>query len=339
MKHKLIESIASQMNIPIADGSEWISQTVYSLAGQMGLASLWDHSDDKNTVSIQHFKDRMKQVFSTYANIYPELDNIIPKDKNVLLDEIYSIYLRSGFFYHSAYQISPALEASSGYKTVTLHRGSLHDVSLFRSGLGEYSLKEYSGENTIAEMFGLQPFSFENYLEDLIPDSEWEPIVWPEKTEYLRLEPPFSRGYWKQLPDKDNRISLARFGEFKKQYVLYCFQDGTYYHKIIPEWKLRDCVSDTSQQFGEYRRIAIALLKKYGTLPEIGVKEIGGLMEIKLGYRLPPSEETFYKLYSWPLRYDFTSDMTQVFTRKMAKKAYLVFRHELEMIGYRFVEE
>ena len=85
MKHKLIESIASQMNIPIADGSEWISQTVYSLAGQMGLASLWDHSDDKNTVSIQHFKDRMKQVFSTYANIYPELGNIIPKDKNAAI--------------------------------------------------------------------------------------------------------------------------------------------------------------------------------------------------------------------------------------------------------------
>ena len=43
-------------------------------------------------------------------------------------------------------------------------------------------------------------------------------------------------------------------------------------------------------------------------------------MEIKVGYRLPPSEEDFFKLYSWPMRYDFTSKSPQVFTRKMAKQ-------------------
>ena len=61
--------------------------------------------------------------------------------------------------------------------------------------------------------------------------------------------------------------------------------------------------------------------------------------EIKLGYRLPPSEENFFKLYSWHVRYDFTSKTPQVFTRMMARQIYPMFKHELESMGYCFVEE
>ena len=91
--------------------------------------------------------------------------------------------------------------------------------------------------------------------------------------------------------------------------------------------------------YGEYRRIAIALLKRYGTLPGSEVKASGDLIEIKLGYRLPPSEEEFFKLYSWPVRYDFSSKLPPVFTRKMTRQIYPMFKHELESIGYCFVEE
>ena len=57
MKDNLIASIGSQLNIPVTEDKEWICQTVYSLAGQMALASLWDHNDDNQSVSIQHFKN------------------------------------------------------------------------------------------------------------------------------------------------------------------------------------------------------------------------------------------------------------------------------------------
>lgn len=81
-------------------------------------------------------------------------------------------------------------------------------------------------------------------------------------------------------------------------------------------------------------RIAAALLKRYGALPEIKATASGDLMEVKLGYRLPPPEEAFFKLYSWPARYD----APQVFTRTMARQVYPVFKHGLETIGYCFVE-
>ena len=121
--------------------------------------------------------------------------------------------------------------------------------------------------------------------------------------------------------------------------IEYRYDNGVYQYQPVPEWRIRDYFSNDTGSYGEYRRIAIALLNRYGTIPEIKAKESGTLMEIKVGYRLPPSEEEFFKLYSWPVRYDFTSKAPQVFTRKMTKQVFPMFKSELEKIGYCFAEE
>lgn len=270
---------------------------------------------------------------------------MFPKDKTDLLEEMYSIYLRTGFFYHSAYQLSPATYVSAGSGDIIFHRGSTPDEKLFMSGLGFYSCQESTFDGTIAKMFGLQEQSFESYLEEMLGHSGWETIDWPDNTEFLRLNPPFSRGYWEQTPNKDDRISLARYGEPNKTFVFYRHQNGIYHQKTIPEWRVLDALPrDTSNHknpvdYGEYRRIAIALLKRYDVLPVIKANINEALVEIKLGYRLPPPEEEFFKLYSWPVRYDFSSQSPQVFTRKMARQVYPMFKYNLESIGYCFVEE
>lgn len=339
MTNDLIASIGRQLNIPKSDSNEWARQVVYSIAGQMALASLWDYDENGESVSIQHFKNRITQVFDAYEGIYPKIWFLLPKDKSNLIDEIYFIYLRNGFFYHSAYQISPAAPAMAVYKDLAFHRGSSPDEKLFMSGLGFYSAKKTTSDSTIAQMFRLQEQTFESYLEDLLACGEWETIDWPDNTEFLRLEPPFKRGYWQQVPERDGRVSLAKYGEPNEIFSFYRWDNGTYQQKQIPEWRIRDYFSNEVGTYGEYRRIAIALLKQYGTLPEIKAKDSGTLMEIKVGYRLPPSEEEFFKLYSWPIQYDFTTNPLQVFTRTMAKQVYPMFKHELESIGYCFVEE
>ena len=122
----------------------------------------------------------------------------------------------------------------------------------------------------------------------------------------------------------------------QKNYVFYRYHNGIYQQKPIPDWRIRNYFpentsNDSSRNmYGEYRRIAIALLKRYGTLPGSEVKASGDLIEIKLGYRLPPSEEEFFKLYSWPVRYDFSSKLPPVFTRKLTRQIYPMFNHELE---------
>lgn len=339
MTNDLIISIGKQLNIPRSDDNEWACQIVYSVAGQMALASLWDHSEGSDSVSIQHFKSRIAQIIDAYGDIYPEIKFLLPEDRTILIDEIYSIYLRNGFFYHTAYQIVPAAPAASTVGNLTLYRGNSPDLKLFMSGLGFYSTQKSNYNGNVEKMFCLQEQTFEIYLEEQLDSGEWEVIDWPNNTEFLRLEPPFTRGYWKQSPDNDGRISLARYGEPNKIFVFYRYDNGVYQYKPVPEWRIRDYFSNDTGSYGEYRRIAIALLNRYGTIPEIKAKESGNLMEIKVGYRLPPSEEEFFKLYSWPVRYDFTSKAPQVFTRKMTKQVFPMFKSELEKIGYCFAEE
>lgn len=338
MTDELITSIARQLNIPQSAGSEWICQVVYSVAGQMALASLWDHHEDASTISIQHFKNRIGQIFDAYKRMYPEVCYLLPEDKSVLIDTMYEIYLRNGYFYHSTHQISPAAPATATCQGVTLYRGSSPDAKLLMSGLGFYSVQKTNSDLTIAQMFCLQEQSFDSYLQEMMDYGEWKPIQWPEKTAFLRLDPPFTRGYWQQKPTKDGRISVARYGEPNQIYVFYRFFDGRYQQKQIPEWRIRDYFLNDAG-YGEYRRIAIALLKQYGNFPDIVAKPSGDLMEVSTGYRLPPSEEAFFRLFSWPVRYEFSAKLPPVFTRKMTKQIYSIFKHTLESIGYRFVEE
>lgn len=335
MTSDLIASIGRQLNIPGLDDNEQICRTVYSVAGQMALASLWDHIEEGALISIQHFKNRIAQTFDAYESLCPGIAGVLLRERAALIDEIYSIYLRCGYFYHSAYQISPSAPVQAGYGNLMLYRGTSPDARLFMSGLGFYSLSEkMSAESSVAVMFGLQEQALEGYLNELLGSGGWETVTWPENTEFLRLDPPFFREYWQQTPNQDHRVSLARYGEPNKIFAFCRYDNGAYQQKPIPQWRIQDHDSAGAGGFGEYLRIAAALLKRYGALPEIKATASGDLMEVKLGYRLPPPEEAFFKLYSWPARYD----APQVFTRTMARQVYPVFKHGLETIGYCFVE-
>lgn len=339
MINDLLNSISKELNIPKTNDNEWVCQIVYSVAGKMALASLWDHAEDSETISIQHFKDRMKQIFDAYRNLIPQTQYMLPENTSNLLDDIYTTYRRSGYLYHSIYQVSSCISSTATYQGLLLHRGFSPDSKLFMSGLGFYNIQKIHTENTIANMFSLQQQSFDTYLQELLENDEWNSATFPDNAEYLRLDPPFKRGYWKQEPDKDGRVSLVRYGEPNKIYQFYRYYGNQYWQKSIPTWRLQDFFSDNPTDWGEYRRIATALLMKYGTLPPIAVKRDHDLCEINIGYRLPPSEESFFKLYSWPIRYDFSAKEPQVFRRKMSIQVYPMFKHELEAMGYCFAEE
>lgn len=337
MKNRLLESIGEQLNIP-RKNLDSICQIVYSVAGQMALASLWDQNEEHDKVSVKHFKHRIVKIFDAYTDLYPEINAFIPNDKTVLADGIYSVYLHNGFMYHSSNWLSPAALAEAVSDNIRLVRGASPGAKLFMSGLGFYSTAQHSSDRSVANLFGLQEQSAENYLDELLSSNDWKEITWPENTEYLRLDPPFTISYWQQKPNYDDRISLARFGEPNRIYSFYRYQDGVFQYKIIPEWRIKDYFTN-EVAYGGYRRIAVALLMRYGTLPEIKAKDTGNMLDIRVGYRLPLPEEYFFRLYSWPIRYDFAPKEEPVFFRKMSKRFYPVFKKELSSMGYRFVEE
>lgn len=254
MGNELIISIGRQLNIPGKVDNEWMCRVIYSIAGQMGLASLWDYDEGEDTVSIQHFKERIAEIFAAYEELYSSIKFILPEKKSDLIDEIYHIYLRSGFFYHSAYRISPAVPSFAAYNNLTICRGSSPDAQLFMSGLGYYSRQKSSADKSIAEVFGLQNQGLEDYLGGLLGDGEWVPIDWPDSAEFMYLGPSFRLGYWKQTPDKDGRISLARYGEPSRVYAFYRYYNGQYQQKAIPEWKTQDFSHSYPGSYGEHAR-------------------------------------------------------------------------------------
>ena len=132
---------------------------------------------------------------------------------------------------------------------------------------------------------------------------------------------------------------MVRYGFPNKLYAFYRWRDGIFEQKPIPVWRIDDFRTIGQSGSGEYRRIACALLDHIGELPPILVSFKDWIARIKLGYRLPPAEEDFFKLYSWPINYDVTPKTPQVFQREMSVMVYSILRQHLGSIGYRFVEE
>lgn len=340
MEDELLSSICKQLNIPQISNPQWICQAIYSVAGKMALASLWDHAEDESIISVQHFKGRAAQIFDAYTSLYPQTVRLFSENREDLIQDIYDIYRRTGHFYHTAYKISPAVVSQCKVGNVVLSRGVSPGSKHFMSGLGFYDIGSNQEHETksLAEMFDLQTQPMSDYLQELL-QGEWASVEWPDRTEYLRLDPPFSSRYWKEQPDADGRISLARYGDPNRIYIFYQYKGGHFWQKPIPEWRVNDFRTHGKTGYGEYRRIALALLNLYNQIPVSTAKLTGSLVEIHLGYRLPPAEEDFFRLYSWPSNFDLSPELTQPFRRLMAAAVYPAFKQQLETIGYHFLEE
>ena len=341
MKDQLISEISKQLNIAETAGTESLCKAIYSTTGKMALASIWDHPEDEKFVSIQHFKKRAAQVLDAYLSIYPEAGHRFPLDRSGIIEDIYETYRRNGFFYHSSHRLYPAAPSTGGMGQCALYRGVPPEKPCYMSGLGLYGVtKAAEHSQSAAEMFEMQKQPLSDYLQEVLASNDWNEVEWLDDTEFLRLKPPFSRGYWQEKPDKVETPSMARYGAPNKLYAFYRCLNGHFEQKAIPTWRVDDFRTIGQPGYGEYRRIACGLLEAAQQLPPVAVKfSPNHIVSIKLGYRLPPAEEDFFKLYSWPINYDITQKTPQVFQREMSKIVYPVFKQHLESIGYRFVEE
>lgn len=231
--------------------------------------------------------------------------------------------------------------STGGMGQCALYRGVPPEKPCYMSGLGLYGVtKAAEHSQSAAEMFEMQKQPLSDYLQEVLASNDWNEVEWPDDTEFLRLKPPFSRGYWQEKPDKVETPSMARYGAPNKLYAFYRCLNGHFEQKAIPTWRVDDFRTIGQPGYGEYRRIACGLLEAAQQLPPVAVKfSPNHIVSIKLGYRLPPAEEDFFKLYSWPINYDITQKTPQVFQREMSKIVYPVFKQHLESIGYRFVEE
>lgn len=306
--------------------NDWKARLIYSICGMMAYASLWDNTDDE-PVSIVHVKSRIRTILASYRTMYPEIEASLPSDSEKLEDEITGIFQNAGIVYHCQNRIAPSMKREASAGKVLFQRGIAVDSISCVSGLGFYSEQgEKTGTDEVKAMFGLQSETLQTIWHNTLSAAAWEKgTAFDGNTEYLRLEPPFYKGYWGNKPDADGRVSILRSGMKGSQlYYLYRSSHSIMEVSPIPKWQTES---------GNHRTLTCACLAAYGVLPSIEYAEDGDLIHVRLGYLLPPRELSFLKLYSWPESYiSLPSD----FKRKIPVEVFEAIKDVLTDEGYKF---
>ena len=310
--------------------SMWKARTVYSLLGQMGLSSLYDKYPEE-TVSITHFKKRIKTIMKIYLELYPnDLSSVFLADENVIADEIYYVYLKTGNFYHRNFNIRSANECSASYHGIELLRGYSPETKHNISGLGNYRKTNHEDDPiSVVRMFQLSEDDLKTRWNNLIANiAEWRKIQLDTDTEYLRMEPLFTSGYWINRPYKNKGISIMRSGIKGTQiYYLYRYDGKDLLVYQLPEWQTAD---------SEYRSLSNACLYVNGVLPSAKYHTNGDIIRLRQNYLLPPTELNLIKLYSWP---ENLGNITSPFNRIMNRDVFDVIKEILSLQGYQFEKE
>lgn len=322
----LIEKAGRELNILKEENENselWKTRVVYSIMGKMALASLYDVLENDQPVSIIHFKRRIQKIMQAYLELYPEIKQVMQASMDEFEEEIYTIYLKCGYLYHTPNRILPSAEKRVGLSNVEIIRGSALNEKTFMSGLGTFFNKKCEKDfEGLFELFNIENISLLKKGEGLIKKALWRGLQSELSKEYLRIEPPFSRGYWKETPDKNGEISLLRLGD-KSNYIyyLYKYEDEALMVSELPAWMVEGI---------KYRNISNSILVVNRSLPPLKIEKRKYTVLIKQEYLLPPEVFFFVKLYSWPAKfYSVPSD----FERVMSKDIYEVLNGILDIIG------
>ncbi len=306
--------------------SDWKTRLVYSICGMMAYASLWDNPEE-NLISIVHLKRKVRSMLANYKSIYPELSDSLPYVSEEFEDEIANQFLSAGVVYHCPNRIISSMKHEEPYGDILFQRGiSLDSISCV-SGIGFYS-KQYgaTNPNKLKAMFGLEQKNLQAMWQITLSAVSWKfNLSFEQNTEYLRLKPPFSQGYWVNKPDMTGTVSILRTGMKGSQlYYLYRYSGTTIEASPLPQWQVESY---------NYRSLACACLSTYGTLPPIEYFEDGALVHVRMNYLLPPHELALLKLYSWP---ETCTSFPSDFRRKLSAEVFAAIKNILSDEGYEF---
>lgn len=338
----VFESMAEDLNI--RKGVEesrlsWKCRIAYSVAAKRGLDALWDNEDGEGkdvTAPLAHITHTIKQVFVAFHALCPDIESVIQSftrqylrpDEN-LGEALSGLLQRGGCFYHSPYRVAPTSFFQAQLAEITCLRGLSPGAARFVSGAGMYMESSGGGQpEDIMQMYCLQKIMSDSDLDRLKNSLPEELRVDMGGWEFLNLSPSRKRGeYWKSQPDI-GVCSLARTQRAGENiYMLYQHDGKDFLCRRLPEY----WCSGT-----HYLTLAAALLSQKKMLPSIFVKDDGQLIFVRLGYLLPPAEEIFFHLYSWP---DIVRKKNPKFVRIMARPVYEAFHSLMTHLGYTFLEE
>ena len=336
----LLEKIAEDLNIVKGSGeseTNWKARVIYSAIGQLAIASLYDVQKGKNSISIIHFRRRVKKLFDSYMSMYPEMKSVFKNTADDLAKEFYNTLCRSGCLYHSPNRITASAFRFGSKGNTLFVRGAALKERVFRSGLGAFMpLSNGLKSDSISSLYGIDDTNLSDQWHQLTESIRWSSEPLTSDVEYLTTSPPFKQGYFKDRPDKDCKISLLRAGNHKPYiYYFYRYNNGQISISQIPSWLAEK---------GGYRKISNCCIFSRGNLLPTYYHLDGDLVKIKIRYLYPPAEQNLIRLYSWPGSYEVRSTKSYRqsfgdFIRFLSKSVFFAIKEEFEQIGYRFVEK
>lgn len=328
----LLDIIAKDCNITkgFKEADEiWKQRIIYSAIGRLALASVYDLQDDDaskpQSVRIEHMKNRIKNVCEMYSDLYPEILSEWNADN--LSKEMYELYKNAGYFYHVNHRVVPAMDICATCFYIKYMRGSCFEPGIKMSGLGMYMDSSEAGDvDEIKGMFGLEETTLDVLWKKVILGRVWR-IGRENDVEYMRMRPPFTKGYWeKRIPIKDGISILRTCNDGRNLYYLYKLEDGNVYVSQLSDWMIKQ---------KRYRVLMNACLQQYSTLPKISYVDYGDVVYVNFRYLLPYRELNFCKLFSWPQF--FRGDKIQDdFNRIFSKNVFKSLKSILMKQGYSF---
>ncbi len=340
---ELLNVIAKRLSIYKDKGETteaWQNRIVYSAIGKLALASLWDSPDDENSeLSVTAFTSKIKENARYYATVM-NLDSPCLRDEAELAKKIYAIYKGVGVFYHRANWIYPSIFSSYTHGPVTLLRNGNPLQYHAMSGLGAYALDRLEPQKvygSATDMFALHKKNLGKDVKKYISAADWKPVdEFPDGTEFLAHRR-FRNGYWLKTPNGDVEVSLLRVPlAAGNTYYFYRKAETGWEWSQLPGW-LTNPVLDNNEA-KEWLALATGILMRDDAMPPIEVFKSDKLVKVALPYLLPPAEEAFCELYSWPMMNVDIDAFEQHYTRQMGAEVYPVFKNTMEKLGYQFKE-
>lgn len=323
-----IKTISKNLNIYRADGESeinWRKRVAYSAIGQLALASLWDIGNPgEKDISIIRFKSKIKREVFIYNDIFA-----INLNESVVADEIYQQYLENGYMYHKKNRITYSRKKYFEYGNLKLIRSSFPNEVNLMSGLGLYDYNEMGKGSTdisgIFELFNIDKKSLNQTYLDLQEQAKWERVNENFDIDLKFLNHKNYQAYWTNDMDSSNN-NEKNFSLLRIEPISYylCFNKGS---------QLYVSALNLDNFNNSYLKPAASILNMNNKLRSIKYCKEENLVKIQLGYKLPPSEEGLFKLYSWPI-----SNKNGDFERLMSIEVFFIFKEMLEIIGYKFQE-
>ncbi len=310
------------------DVNQWKIRIIYSVLGRMALASLHDVQEGEEP-SLIHMKRRIEQLAAHYKEMYPELGMSMPIDYEELSEEIYKIYLNTGFIYHKPNRVVMATPTDACLNGIKFTRGYEIDTKQRMSGLGTYIKEETTiTTSSFLDMFQLNQQTLSDCWTLCVKHANWQTFHSELSIEYLRMVPPFERGYWIDKPDNRGVVSLLRTGFKGSQlYYLYKVENGALMVSQLPQWQVEDYA---------YRSLSNACLFQEGVLPATTYRYDGDLVYLSFGYLPPPTELYLWKLYTWPTS---ITSLPKDFNRVCMRSVFDEIKSVMQKQGYKFIEE